>query len=68
MILAIRNFPHNAMSIYTTIWTHHYVGRARKPYGRGQDHESASTLSKIISINKLFALAQMRAILDFAAI
>ena len=58
LTLAIWNFPHNAMSIYTTFWSHHYVGHARKPYGRRQNHESAFILSKIISINCL--------LLDFA--
>ena len=57
------NFPHNAMSIYSTFWSHHYVGHtvvghARKPYGRRRNHESASILFKNY-IHYLFALAQM---------
>ena len=35
------------------IWSHHYVGHARRPYGRCQNHESASILNKIISSNCL---------------
>ena len=51
LTLVIWNFLHNAMYIYSTFWSHHYVGHAQKPYGRRQNHESASILSKIISTN-----------------
>ena len=41
------------MSIYSTFWSQHYVGHARKPYGGRQNHESASIMSKIISTYSL---------------
>ena len=42
--------PQCNVHVYSTFWSHHYVGHARKPNGRRRNHESASILSKIISI------------------
>ena len=52
-MVASWNFPHNAMSIYSTLGSHHYVIHARKLDGRRQNPESDYILPKMISINCL---------------